>query len=195
MGQQQSLSVSPGERRLTAKSGHSVQGIVASSHKKLEAHKVTARNSKKWLDLVALVAVMGGLVLVAYEIRQANFFAKAETENSIFTGWETLSMAEIESGINAVVARSIEDPASISTADRSDISSWLTAVISLYQRNGIMFYEYGLAADPDYPGVGAFYFASQTARDWFEVNESWIRRETPELADEIRQYIDSTTLD
>jgi len=156
---------------------------------------VTARNSKKWLDLVALIAVMGGLLLVAYEIRQANFFAKAETENSIYAGWETLSMAEIESGINAVVARSIEDPASISTADRFDISSWLTAVISLYQRNGIMFYEYGLATDPNYPGVGAFYFASQTARDWFEENESWIRSETPELADEIRQYIDSKTLD
>jgi len=156
---------------------------------------VTARNTKEWFDLVALVAVIGGIVLVAYEIRQANFFAKAEMENSIYAGWETLSMAEIESGISAVVARSIEDPANISFADGFDISSWLTAVISLYQRNGKMYYEYDLASDPDYPGVGPYYFTSQTARDWFEVNESWIRDETPELAEEIRQYIESSPLE
>ena len=156
---------------------------------------MTARNTKNWFDLVALVAVIGGLVLVAYEIRQANFFAKAEMENSIYAGWETLSMAEIESGISAGVARSMEHPAKLSFADRFDMSSWLTAVISLYQRNGKMYYEYDLAADPDYPGVGSYYFTSQTARDWFDVNESWIRDETPELADEIRQYIESSPLE
>jgi len=156
---------------------------------------VTARNTKDWFDLFALVAVIGGLVLVAYEIRQTNFFAKAEMENSIYAGWETLSMAEIESGIGAVIARSIEDPANISFADEFDIGSWLTAVISLYQRNGKMYYEYDLAAAPDYPGAASYYFTSQIARDWFEVNESWIRDETPELADEIRQYIESSPLE
>jgi hypothetical protein len=52
----------------------------------MEAPKVTARNTKDWLDLVALVAVIGGLVLVPYEIRQANVFAKAATENDVYEG-------------------------------------------------------------------------------------------------------------
>jgi hypothetical protein len=155
---------------------------------------VTARETKNWSDRVALIAVVAGLGLVTYEIRQANFLAKAEMENSIFEGWETLSMAEIESGISAVVARAREDPASISAAEKADIDSWLTAVISLYQRNGIMFHEYGLASDPIYSDVGSYYFTGQISRDWFERNEFWIRKETPELADEIRHYIESTPL-
>ncbi len=156
---------------------------------------MTARNTKEWFDLVALVAVIGGLILVAYEIRQANFFAQAATENSIYEGWETLAMSQIESGINALRVKSIEDPESMSANELADLSSFLVAVISIYQRNGKMFYEYGLASDPDYSGVGSYYFIGQIARDWFEVNESWIRSETPKLADEIRQYIESSPLE
>jgi hypothetical protein len=104
-------------------------------------------------------------------------------------------MAEIETGINEVLERVIEEPESISTADVRDISSWLTASMSLFQRNGKMFYQYGLAADPWYSDVGSFYFTSRIARDWFERNESWIRKETPKLADEIREYIESNPLD
>lgn len=156
---------------------------------------MTARNTKEWLELAALFAVIAGLLLVAYEIRQANVFAKAETENSIYAGWETLSMAEIESGINTVVAIAREDPSSLTTAEKLDLSDHLTAVISLYQRNGIMFYEYDLAADPMYSDVGGYYFDHPYARDWFESSESWIRKETPELADEIRKHIESTPLD
>jgi hypothetical protein len=58
-----------------------------------------------------------------------------------------------------------------------------------------MFHEYGLASDPAYSEVGSFYFISQVERDCFERNESWIRRETPTLADEIRHYIDTTPVD
>jgi hypothetical protein len=84
---------------------------------------VTARETKNWSDRVALIAVVAGLGLVTYEIRQTNFLAKAEMENSIYEGWETLSMAEIESGISAVVARAREDPASISAAEIADVDS------------------------------------------------------------------------
>ena len=156
---------------------------------------MTARKTKEWLELAALVAVLGGLLLVAYEIRQANIFAKAETENSIYAGWETLSMAVIETGINTVIAKALEDPSSLTTAERFDLSAHLTAVISLYQRNGKMYYEYDLAADPMYSDVGGYYFDNQIAREWFERSEFWIRKETPELADEIRKHIESTPLD
>ena len=156
---------------------------------------MTVRSTKEWLDLVALVAVVGGLILVAYEVRQANLFAKAETENSIYEGWEALSMAEIESGINAVTAKAIDDPARLTTVELLDLNSHLTAVISLYTRAGRMFYDYGLASDPGYSDVGGYYFNSLPTRSWFEQNESWIRKETPRLADEIRNYIESTPLD
>jgi len=155
---------------------------------------VNMERTKQWLDLVASTAVVAGLVLVAYEVRQANTLAKAQTENAIYEGWEILSMAEIQSGINAVYARSIEDPASLSDADVLDIHSWLVAVISLYQRNGRLFYQYRLATDPDYDTVGPGYFNGEIARAWFVANESWIRATTPELADAIKAYIESTPL-
>ena len=156
---------------------------------------MTEKDTKKWFDLVALIAVIGGLVLVAYEIRQANIFAKAATENSIYEGWETLSMWQIELGINALRVKAIEDPESMTASELADLGNWLVSIISIYQRNGIMFYKYGLASDPAYSQVGSFYFISQVERDWFERNESWIRRETPTLADEIRHYIETTPVD
>jgi hypothetical protein len=150
--------------------------------------------TKQWLDLLASIAVVVGLLLVAYEIQQANHLAAAQTENSIYEGWEALSMAEIETGINALNVRSLEDPTSLSEAEIADIGSWLVAVISLYQRNGRLFHEYGLTTDPFYETVGPDYFGGQIERSWFEENELWIRPATPQLADAIRHYIESTPL-
>ena len=153
---------------------------------------MAVQNTKKWFDIIALVAVLGGLVLVAFEIRQSNSFAKAATENSLYQGWESLAMAEIETGINEIRVKAILDPEGMSANELAEIGSYLTAVISLYQRNGIMFSEYGLAFEPDYADVGPFYFVDQASRTWFKWNETWIRNDTPELAEEIRHYIDST---
>ena len=153
---------------------------------------MSVRTTKGWLDLVALIAVIAGLLLVAYEVRQANVLAKAQAENGIYEGWEVLSMAEIETGIHALYFRSIDDPASLSDAEVLDISSWLTAVISLYSRDGRLFHEYGLSTDPTYYTAGPGYFDGQIARAWFYDNEPWIRDSTPELADSITRYIEST---
>ena len=149
---------------------------------------------KDLLEIIAATGVVVGLALVAYEVRQANIIAKAQAENAIYEGWEVLSMAEIETGMNAVYVRSLEDPASISDADVEDIGSWLTAVISLYQRNGRLHHEYGLATDPIYD-TASWYFESQVTRDWFDENEWWISPATPELAESIRSYIESTPLE
>jgi hypothetical protein len=154
---------------------------------------MTKQKTKEWLDLVAAIAIVAGLVLVAYEVRQANIIAKAQTEDSLYAGWEVLSMAVIETGINALYIRSIEDPTSLTDAEVRDIGSYLDAVISLYSRTGIL-YEYGLSNDPDYYTVGPRYFEGQITRTWFDANESWIRSSTPALADEITNYIDSTPL-
>jgi hypothetical protein len=154
---------------------------------------VTKLKTKEWLDIVAAIAIVAGLVLVAYEVRQANVVAKATADGSIYEAWEVFSMAEIETGINALYIRSIEDPASLTDVEVRDIGSYLNAVISLYSRQGRLT-EWGLSTDPDYYTIGPGYFEGQIARTWFDQNESWIREATPTLADEIASYIDSTPL-
>ncbi len=155
---------------------------------------MTTSRLKEWLEFSASIAVVVGLLMVAYQVQQANTLAAAQTENAIYEGWEALSMAEIETGINALNVMALEDPDSLSEAQIQDIGSWLVAVISLYQRNGRLFHEYGLATDPFYETVGGDYFDSPIARAWFEENELWIRPATPQLADAIRDHIDSTPL-
>jgi hypothetical protein len=158
-----------------------------------EVQAVIKQKMKEWLDLVAAIAVMAGLVLVAYEVRQSNIVAKAQTEDGIYEGWEALSMAEIETGINALYVRSLEDPAGLTDAEVRDIGSWLTAVISIYSRSTIM-QEFGLGSNAEFYTVGPAYFEGQVARTWFDDNEMWIRDATPALADAIARYIDSTPL-
>ena len=154
---------------------------------------MTKLKTKEWLDIVAGIAIVAGLVLVAYEVRQANIVAKATTVVSIYEGWEVFSMAEIETGINALFIRSLEDPESLTNAEVRDIRSYLNAVVSLYSKSGLL-YEYGLPTNPGYYTIGPGYFEGQIARTWFDENESWIRAATPALADEITNYIDSTPL-
>ena len=153
---------------------------------------MSSGKTKEWLDLIAAMAVVAGLVLVGYEVRQSNFLAKAQAENSIYEGWETLSMAEIDTGINKIVAKSLSDPESLTDAEVRDIDSWLVAVVALYQRNSRLYYEYGLATDPLVEYDIPFYFNTRVAQNWYRENEQWIRAGTPELADAISRYVEST---
>jgi len=146
-----------------------------------------------WLQLLTSVGVLIGLILVVVEIRQNNELARAEATAGLFTMWESLSQVELQSDINKLFVKSVEQPSELSTSEIMDLSSWLINVISIYQRN-VRMYELGLASDPE-PGIrGAanYYFAGAFARAWLEENKVWILESTPVIYEAIRSEIDST---
>ena len=150
------------------------------------------RDMKAWFDLDATVAVVVGLLMVAYEVRQSNVYARADANNSVNVGWETLSLAEIETGVNSTWAKHLRDPNNLTAAEIADIRSYLTAVMSLYGRNEIL-HRLGLVENNPLTDIGN-YFSTQLARDWFYEQEFWIRADSPKVADAIVDYIESTPI-
>ena len=61
-----------------------------------------------WLQVVASIGVLIGLLLVFVEIRQTNEIARAEARVSALTAWEELKRLEIESDISEIYLKSIE---------------------------------------------------------------------------------------
>ena len=85
-----------------------------------------------WLNIVAAIGVIAGLVLVAYELNQNTKLAHAEYYRDNYRMWMDVSAVEIESDINDVFIRSIVDPESLAPRDLLDLNSWYILVLSIY---------------------------------------------------------------
>ncbi len=150
-------------------------------------------NTKKlneWLQIVASLGVLVGLLIVAYEVRQTTYVAKAEHTRAAYSMWIDLSGIELEADLDRAIITAIENPEQLTSRDKFKISSWLTAVVSVYDYSA-------LASDlSDYSPLAVIqeedaqlYFASEYARLWFESNKRWI---TPPTAEVISRVIEKT---
>lgn len=134
-----------------------------------------ASRINEWLQVVASVGVLIGLLFVAYEVRQSNIYAAAEAERSNLAGWEQISISEYETEIADIYAKSIEDPEGMSTAEMFKLNSWLTAIMNQYER-ALLMSDMGLGDDQinDLARWAPFFFESDFAKVWLDENKTWI---------------------
>ena len=74
------------------------------------------RNMKfhDWMNLIAAVGVLAGLILVAVELRQNNNLALAETTRALWYADSDIDMFAIENGILPLFRKSVEQPLDLS---------------------------------------------------------------------------------
>jgi hypothetical protein len=144
----------------------------------------------EWLQIVASLGVLVGLLVVAYEIRQNTSVAKTEHTRANFEMWVALSSIELETDVGKAIIKAIEDPDNLSTEDRFKLNAWLNAVVSIYEYNN-QAEEFGVGSSLiEFIGDDArYFFASRYARRWFEDNRRWI---SPEAVEVIAQTIENT---
>ena len=58
------------------------------------------------LQLFASVGVLAGLMLVAFEIRQNNDLAEADSVRAMLVGWQQIAMSEYETDSTILVIKS-----------------------------------------------------------------------------------------
>ena len=129
----------------------------------------------EWLQIAASVGVLIGLLVVAYEIRQNTTVARAEHSRAIYSLWVDLSGVDLDNGVAEAFITAIENPGQLTAADKFKLSSWLTAVVSVFDYTTL---ESDLGAS-EIPSTideddARYYFASEYARDWFEFSKRWI---------------------
>ena len=148
----------------------------------------------KWIDglqLIASVAVLAGLILVAYEIRQNNDLAEADSVRAMLLSWQQIAYSEYETGIVEIQVKSFEEPENLTPAEIGKMSAWLTVVMnqymltfSMYERN--LGHNYGgLVNSPEDELLGGFeyYFGSRFGRSWYVENRDWIDSDIVEILD------------
>jgi len=150
--------------------------------------------NSRWIDglqLIASVGVLAGLILVAYEIRQNNELAEAESVRAMLVGWQQIAFSEYETDIVEIYVKATEDPQNLTPAEIGKMSAWLTVIMnqylitfSMHKRN--LGYEYANAdSGPEEELLGGFetFFGTRFGRSWYLENRSWIDPEIVEILD------------
>ena len=77
------------------------------------------RNTKlrDWLEIAATLSVVGGLLLVAWEIRQANGIARAQTVLELTAGYNEINSARFENPAVARMALLLQNPGEYDISD------------------------------------------------------------------------------
>ena len=129
-----------------------------------------------WIQIVASVGVLIGLVFVALQIRESNRIATSDGATSISDQFTLLWISEYETDIHDVFVTSIESPADLSTAEIRKLSSWYWANYSIYQR-WLNNYELGTARYTgleDLAGSVGYLFGHRFGRAWFVENRQYM---------------------
>ena len=144
----------------------------------------------EWLQILASLGVLIGLVVVAYEIKQNTQTAQAEFYRESYSMWMHVSTVEIETDIDEIIVKSITSPESLSPGELVELNAYFTMVTSVYD-NGARAKELGIATPTSLisESDARYYFSSEISRRWFEANKIWIR---PENVEVISRVIDST---
>ena len=161
----------------------------------------------EWLQILASLGVLIGLLLVAYEIRESNRVATSESVRGIEDCFNQLSIAELETDIIELYVESIEKPGELTAVDKIKLNSYLNTVSGCFQR-WLNMHQLGVAR---YDGLDTLrdtvdiYFSSAFGRAWFAENKFWmypnmaevieselaripVRTEAPQIAGSMSDY-------
>ena len=132
-----------------------------------------------WLQIVALVGVIAGLIAVVYELRQNRDIARTEHLREISDLWMQVGALEIDSEIGGIVIRAVEDPESLTPQEVFKFETWLMLHLQIFvYQEGAIEENIGLDIGILDESWAKYYFASSHAREWFSKWGSGLRNET-----------------
>ncbi len=141
----------------------------------------------EWLQLLASLGVLVGLIFVSYEIKQNTAVADAEHLREIYSSWMHISTVEIETDIGEIFIKSIANPESLTPRDLFKLNAYYILVTSTYD-NMAGAGELGIGK-----GYGIaesdvrYYFSSEFSRQWFEANKHWLHPDNAEIISRVIQ--------
>jgi hypothetical protein len=142
-------------------------------------------NKRDWLQIGGFGGVIVGLLLVAYEVRQANDFAQAETLRGIFGTYDSIQLESFNSDIFEIYIKSYESPDSLTDSEIMRLDSWFTLMMGYWNQRMIM-QKAGLNPRDtiqDFEGFYDYIFGSSLSIAWYSRNKAWMEPELVEVAD------------
>lgn len=140
----------------------------------------------EWLQVLAAIGVLAGLVLVAYEVNQNTSVAMAEHSRETYLAWIDIASMEMEGDLAGIVIKSYEQPDQLTAEELYKLNAWLISIMSVYvyghdaMRFGVTT-EFATLDEP----YAKYLFGSRYARHWFERNKSWLGAENVEVINRV----------
>jgi len=143
-----------------------------------------------WIQIIASLGVVLGLLLITLEIRETNRVTLSEGSRHVSGRWADLSKSGYESDIYDLLTKSVENPEELSLAEILKLDAYFTSLVQTFDM-WMSAYELGTAR---FDGAATleesvnFYFGSKFGRAWFNENRYWIR---PSIAEIIEAELDT----
>ena len=149
---------------------------------------------RDWLQIGGLVGVIVGLLLVAYEVQQANKFASAEAMRGVSERFDAIQIESFSSNdIFEIYVKSFERPDELTDAELLRIDSWLTTSVG-YWDSRMRMEDLGLMPPGSAQIFDALYdymFGSPMSFAWYSRNKGWLH---PELAEIVERRMASSPI-
>ncbi len=83
----------------------------------------------KWLSVVGHVAVIIGLIVVAFELRQGAAVANGELTTQFMTNWQELDRSRQDPSFAEIYAKAIEDPGNLTLVEKVRLDGYYSVVM------------------------------------------------------------------
>ncbi len=143
-------------------------------------------NLHDWIQSVAPIGVVAGLLLVAYELNQNTQQLYGEGIRGVHIGYRTQAVSELETDIHSLMVKSFEDPEGLTAEEILKLNTYYILIYDTYLEWENM-YEIGSIR---YSGVENFrgeidvLFSSRFGRAWYASNRSWLPPKFVEILDQ-----------
>ena len=150
--------------------------------------------NRDWLQIGGFAGVIAGLLLVAYEVQQANKVASAEAMRGMADRFDAIQIESFSSSdIFEIYVKSFERPHELTDAELLRIDSWLTISVG-YWDSRMRMEDLGLmppGAAKAFDSLYDYMFGSRLSFAWFSRNKGWLH---PELVEIIERRMEGSSI-
>lgn len=151
-----------------------------------------------YIQTLATIGAIAGLLLVAYEIRQSTRIALAESYRDGTISVVDLLSSGLESGISGSIIRAEIEPEALTPAEKMNLDLWFRANVTHFHNEyeqiaalGVDVEEELRSYDKVVEMIAPRMFSSAWSRAWFYEKESTM---SPKAAETIRRAFEKTPL-
>ena len=142
-------------------------------------------STRSWFEIGGVLVLVGGLVLVAAQIKQSTDITRVQLETSVRQNWRMVDSTSQSEEFAKVLAKSIERPQDLTLAEFFELDAYYQGVIDQLEAvaNHI---EYGYregTLESSYSNNAEIYFGNAFAKAWVvrhyskqnDISESWVQ--------------------
>jgi hypothetical protein len=150
-------------------------------------------NLNDYLQTLATMGAIVGLLMVGYEVRQSNYIATSQAASANWTNWVNTKNSQIDSNIARTIAKSMTRPDELSLEEKIELGFYFESWIYLYSHDAVSMFTLTNGGEgfemtleqmiQDIKNEVPMMFGSRFSRAWLQKNSYQIPPEIMEVID------------